>query len=380
MTAIIILFGTTSIIFFLLTFIALLNPLQVNVTANRWFSVFLFTAGCMLMNSVLASSGSHGQYVRLIAFGELSRFAMAPALYLSVLHYASPDKRTKLNELWHFVPFILFFICMVPVVFGYKPLLLGSQLLPHLLAKILEFIIVFMIKGQLLVYWLLSWFQLKRHRQNIELVNSDVAPVSLNWLRQLLLGIGLMILLFFADSLHLTVAISPWAYFLGSLFTCYFLLAQREVYPFEEPELQEIEQLINVPVKSSKQRLANREVDMLKARLSALMENEKVYLDPELDLPTLASQMHISIHDLSYLLNEGFEMNFFRFVNTYRVQEAKQLMSSEKYRHLNILGIAYSAGFNSKSTFNTAFKREAGVSPSQFIQQIKEGGITIPTV
>jgi AraC-like DNA-binding protein len=90
--------------------------------------------------------------------------------------------------------------------------------------------------------------------------------------------------------------------------------------------------------------------------------------------------MAISIHDLSYLLNEAFGMNFFRFINLYRIEEAKQLMISEKYRHLNILGIAYSAGFNSKTTFNTAFKKETGVSPSQFMQQVKAGHLVITSL
>ena len=99
------------------------------------------------------------------------------------------------------------------------------------------------------------------------------------------------------------------------------------------------------------------------------METERLFLDNELGLPELAKEMYISSHDLSYLLNEGFGMNFFQFINTYRVNEAKQLMLSDKHRHLNLLGIAYSAGFNSKTTFNTAFKKETGLSPSQFIQQ-----------
>jgi len=81
--------------------------------------------------------------------------------------------------------------------------------------------------------------------------------------------------------------------------------------------------------------------------------------------------MSVSVHDLSYLLNEGFGKNFFQFINSYRVAEAKRLMLSEKNRHLNLLGIAYSAGFNSKTTFNTAFKRETGMSPSMFVQQFK---------
>ena len=110
---------------------------------------------------------------------------------------------------------------------------------------------------------------------------------------------------------------------------------------------------------------------MLKTQLAKLMEQERLYLDNELSLPQLAKEMGVSSHDLSWVLNAGFGKNFFQYINAYRVVEAKILMLSEKYRHLNILGIAYSAGFNSKTTFNTTFKKETGLSPTQFIEQAK---------
>jgi len=79
--------------------------------------------------------------------------------------------------------------------------------------------------------------------------------------------------------------------------------------------------------------------------------------------------MDVSTHDLSYLLNDSFGVNFFNFVNRYRVDEAKRLMLSGQNKHLNLLGIAYSAGFNSKTTFNIAFKKQTGLSPSEFMKQ-----------
>jgi AraC-like DNA-binding protein len=380
MTSEILLSSVNAVIFFLLTFIALVNPMRVNVTANRYFSVFLFTAGCMLMNSVIALGGQFYQLYKLQVWGEFSRFAMAPALYLAVLHYASPDKKIKPGELWHFVPFAFFVICMYPALWGFRPLLLGRGWLPPLAARILEFVMFFMVKAQLLVYWLLSWFALRRHRRNIQLINSSLNAVSLNWLRQLLVGIGLLILLFLVSVMRVQISIAPALYLLGSLFICYFLLAQKEVYPFEEPELEEIEELITIPQKAAKKRLDETQLAEMKAKLVGLMDEQKIYLDSELDLPGLSTEMQISIHDLSFVLNEGFGANFFNFINAYRIDEARQLMISGKYKHLNILGIAYSAGFNSKSTFNTAFKKKTGISPSQFIQQVKEGVVAAPSV
>jgi AraC-like DNA-binding protein len=96
------------------------------------------------------------------------------------------------------------------------------------------------------------------------------------------------------------------------------------------------------------------------------MTTDKCFLDPDLDLPSLAARMNLTPHELSYLLNKGIGSNFFEFVNSYRVEEAKKLLLSGEHNHYSILGIAYEAGFNSKTTFNTTFKKATGLTPSQF--------------
>jgi AraC-like DNA-binding protein len=89
--------------------------------------------------------------------------------------------------------------------------------------------------------------------------------------------------------------------------------------------------------------------------------------------------MDISTHDMSYLLNDGFGQSFFQFINTYRIEEAKRLLMSEKHSHFNMLGIAYASGFSSKTTFNTTFKKLTQQSPSEFQnEQKKNGSVSLP--
>ena len=99
------------------------------------------------------------------------------------------------------------------------------------------------------------------------------------------------------------------------------------------------------------------------------MNHEKIYLDNDLNLPGLAHKLGIGIHDASYLINETTGDNFYNFINRYRVEEAKRLLNSSKRNELNILGIAFAAGFNSKTTFNTTFKKLVGMSPTQFCKK-----------
>jgi AraC-like DNA-binding protein len=102
------------------------------------------------------------------------------------------------------------------------------------------------------------------------------------------------------------------------------------------------------------------------------MEKEKMYLDNDLNLPTIAEKLCISIHEASFLINETVGDNFYNFINKYRIEEAKRLLASTKIEQLNILGIAFASGFNSKTTFNTTFKRIVGISPSQYSKEEKK--------
>ncbi|NOY60505.1 MAG: helix-turn-helix transcriptional regulator, partial [Calditrichaeota bacterium] len=95
-------------------------------------------------------------------------------------------------------------------------------------------------------------------------------------------------------------------------------------------------------------------------------QTQKPYLISDLTLPQLANMLHISAHNLSEILNTYMQKNFFDFINHYRVEEVKNKLSDPKTQHLNILAIAFDAGFNSKTSFNTIFKKYTGQTPSQF--------------
>jgi AraC-like DNA-binding protein len=364
-----IIYNITCVSFYLLALVSFSNPTKLNITANRWFGLFMFSAGCMVLNAIIYQTGTEARYTDVIIFNELSRFIIAPALYLSILHFTSPDKVLKRREYLHFIPFALFAGYIIALSTGHH-----FFHFPAMIERALALLMAVAVQVQLLVYWVLAWTKLNRHQKNIRLINSNTEAVNLNWLKYLLIGIAFIIVTWFAAQIlemHWVVDIAPALYLSGTLFTGYFLLAQKEVYPFDELVLEEIAEVIKPEGKPVKQRLTEEQSTQLKTQLEQLMQTEKVYLDNELSLPGLAKEMQISTHDLSYLLNDVIGISFFQFVNAYRVQEAQQLMLSEKHQHLNLLGIAYSAGFNSKTTFNTAFKKGTGLSPSEFMKDKK---------
>lgn len=104
--------------------------------------------------------------------------------------------------------------------------------------------------------------------------------------------------------------------------------------------------------------------------LKELMEDEKVYLDPELTLKELAEISGMPSNQMSQLLNEGFGQNFSEFVNSYRLDAFKEKVQNTVNHHKTILALAFESGFNSKTVFNTFFKKMTGLTPSKYWKSI----------
>jgi AraC-like DNA-binding protein len=102
------------------------------------------------------------------------------------------------------------------------------------------------------------------------------------------------------------------------------------------------------------------------ALLKKYMQEEKPFLNPSLTIRSLALDMKISMRELSVLINQNLNQHFFDFVNEYRIKEAMKILKNPAKKEFTVLEILYEVGFNSKSSFNTAFKKHSGFTPTQF--------------
>lgn len=122
-------------------------------------------------------------------------------------------------------------------------------------------------------------------------------------------------------------------------------------------------------IENKKKNLLDAEaVASYSARLFKHIHEEKPYLNPDLSLRSLADQINIHPNQLSWLLNESMGKNFNEFINHYRVEEFKKICGDPAKAHITLIGLAYESGFNSKTVFNTYFKKETGVTPKQFLK------------
>lgn len=242
------------------------------------------------------------------------------------------------------------------------------------------------------IYLVLSIRRLVIHARTIREQFSSIEQLTLNWLRNLLIAISVLYLMhifggvlsevfgrFEAFSSLLYIMIVAVIYTMGYLGLRQPVIFSTPVAESGSASIQELPQFGNdkdnhiSPDASTKYKTSSLDADMsvaLREDVKKHMNTENPYLDSKLTLPQLAKQIGISPNYLSQVINEQFEKNFFDFINDYRVQEAKRLLVETDKASLNIVSIAYDAGFNSKSAFYTAFKKHVGVTPSQFRKSV----------
>lgn len=142
---------------------------------------------------------------------------------------------------------------------------------------------------------------------------------------------------------------------------------EKEVSVVHSPDTPEITSRNGK--KGEEQPVMTTEQKLRMQRLDEIMKSEKLFLDDGLTITTLAAKMGISKRELSSLINNSRNQNFYGLINEYRVIESIAMLKDDNYRHLTIEAISEKAGFRSKSSFNACFKKYTGLTPRQYREQ-----------
>ena len=331
-----------------------------NRQANRWLGGFYVIMAGSFAQLFLENFGINASFI--IHLLELPRWAMLPCLYMAVRLYVSPPPQKK-DLLPHFIPFLLFLIFSATYLI---PDLISAQNHLPILPPWIRFIIQYFFTAQMVYYWIICFFQLRAHQKKLKMVSSFTEKIDLEWLRYLLIALLFLILVRILTIINIQVTyLSPVLYFLGIIVLAYSTLTQKSIY-FREVRQQQEDEITTK--KSVTERLTIDQVEELKDVVIRKTTADKLYLDPSLTLSALSSKIGISTHELSYVINNGLEKNFYQFINELRTEEAKSLLLSEEIKYLDMLGIATRAGFNSKTTFYTTFKKATNLTPKEYIK------------
>ena len=236
---------------------------------------------------------------------------------------------------------------------------------------------------QVSAYLIMAVLMLRRHDRRIRQVYSDIERKSLDWLRSLLTLLTISWFIYASTELADLFVLNEndWVEVTSSILELAIIYglgvsAMRQPAVFTRQEDLTLVKSLDGAVektkaspigdtpKYAKSALEQGDRERILSKLEKAMDDDRLYLDSTLTLPNLSRHVGASANYISQVINEELDCNFFDFVNRYRIEAVKHQLVERQ--DTPVLEIAFDAGFNSKSTFNAAFKRFAGMTPTQF--------------
>ena len=304
-------------------------------------------------------------------FLQMFIYLAAPALYLHVKTSLFSNYKLQRSDLLHFIPYI--------VLTG---IVIGLILFEHFGGNVSEqferslgFFFYAILYLQTFFYLYLAYRQLKKHKEIFYENYSSSNTQRYAYLTSLIILVGV---LFFLSMINI---ITRWVFHFDSfsfisyvvivfvlvLFCWLTIIGLRapELFVDEAEAQPSVKKLVKLGESNSSLKSASENEELTK-HLNLYMKEEEPFLDASLTLNTLAEETNISSRELSILINHYLNKHFFDFVNEYRIEKAKELLTSPERKSHTVLEILFEVGFNSKSSFNTAFKKLTGLTPTEY--------------
>jgi AraC-like DNA-binding protein len=312
-------------------------------------------------------------------------------MYISVL----TDSRIKFaRPHWlHFLPYIIFKIYYLQVFF------LSKEELNKVIEQVEQnnaplhlLISGFAVAIQGLVYMIVALFVFREYLQKIKNRFSTIEKINLAWLRFFtIMALFVWIIVFIENILQIFSINLESISYLVPVLTSVFVYATGYIGMFKTEIFQQYSIYDNIhdvqnltmgldkpgdananTVKYQKSGLDPEKASEFLNQLKKLMEEDELYINPEITLKDLSERLGTSTHNVSEVINTQLNQNFFDFINRYRVEKVKKDLLDKSKDHYTLYAIAVDAGFNSKSGFNAIFKRYTGQTPSEYRSSLQK--------
>ena len=343
-------------------------------SAVQWGNVFLGLFFICMGLSVIDVNLSYQQFYQdhLRYANWLSGLPLlyGPLLYFYTLSYVHhlPEKKWKT---WiHFVPFLVVFVMML-FLYHFRSNAYQAEFMERALnnsngfSAIASVIILFLILG----YLLSSIRLINRHNQYLKSKYSNLENRQYFWIKYILYGI-------LAIMLHSLVMQVTFLFFdsVGIKILLISLLVMMLVFIIYGVFLglshnQVFESMAQIQPDPREDARLSEEMLVKRKELEQILEAEKLYLESDLKLDDLARKLHVNARTLSEIINQGMGKSFFDLINDYRIEYTKHLMKTNTDKRKTILEFMYESGFNSKSSFNTAFRKYTGSTPTEWMRK-----------
>lgn len=293
-------------------------------------------------------------------------------LYLYIQSYTNVNFKVKFSHLLHLLPFIfllvLYYFYFHRFTNAEKLKILERGLFKPYILFLLDIVLHFYI----VLYLLLSVKEILKYKNRLKNAFSNFHKIWLNW-TYFLVGGFLLIMLLDITYLAVFFYLKIYPFFIVNIINTlvFFLALLIMLKGLQKPEVfTSITENGTTKYASSKLRESERQI--IKNKLDRLLHNDKIYQEPTICIKELAEKIDVLPKYLSQVINEDYKHNFFDFINSYRIEEAKKLLTKYSNDEKNILEILYETGFNSKTSFNMAFKKYTGQTPTSYRRQYSE--------
>ncbi len=372
--------------------------------SDKWLSFFLLLCSLYIAPWMLGFAGwydtqPYRDFLFYIPFQQL--YFIGPAIFFYIQSLLNPSFKFGKKDWFHLLPGMLYLFYSIIIVVTDKLILKEYYFLAD--GSDRDFDAWYQYSGfiSMGLYFILSLRYYQLYKKLMKQVISYADVVLFKWVRNFLLAFLLMQLLQLAFYLFsnifpfLTSYVGNWWYFFSFAIIFYYIAITgysnsiETKVPFKLNLLANKPQLLlqssfqfNVPdnnypapeiIEIEQVEIEKKEDKLLmvewKSKITALLQGEKVYHHPELSLTQLAKMLKTNPSVISKVINQGFQLNFNDYINKYRVEAVKEKLQAGEQKLQTLLSIAFECGFNSKATFNRAFKKNTGFTPKDWIDR-----------
>ena len=359
----------------LFCFLLLCLTIDRNKRSTLFLALFLLAHALIPINELVMWGAEFKMTARdlfpsLYFFPMVAYYIDGALLYLCFKALVFKDFSLTKIDLFHFIP-LMAYITFIGLVFYSKPQDIRLEMInSESFVYSASYVYMEFLSKLIRVFYAIACFSLiSRYSSRVQDTNSNMEKVHLSWLRALVIGFLLVmvseailvaakiinIYTNFSFSLFVNIGLTGY-YITFALVNLLVFTAVRYFGAFEQVNE------IKITKKVRDERFFQPELAL---SVDDAIRGGQIYMDPDITLDKLAESLKISPRDLSSLINRHFGINFYEFINRYRIEEAKRMLTSEEYKATTITDIYLKVGFNSKSVFYTFFKKLEGMTPSQ---------------
>lgn len=350
--------------------------------SNSLFAVFLIITAIdisgPLFNLMVHSPSNLGMLRNSFAFLQI------PVFYLYVLSVCYSDFKLKSRHIIHLLPFLIANVILLPRFYTVNEASKIDFLENYQGRLELQFNHI-LIHIQLVIY-IVAVFKLLRKTKKLYLENYAGTSInSYKWLFQfttvltILYLIALLKNIFkFSDDPDISEWIKIGLLLFQLLIVCWYLfkaLNNPDLFRNIDSKLKLVKNIVSEERSNEQFDLNEKEYNEELLKLKKYMMEEKPFLNPSLTIQDISKDIEIPVRDLSLLINHKLDQHFYDFVNTYRIMSAMDILKDVAESKLTILEILYQVGFNSKSSFNTAFKKHTGKTPTSYRKSLLDSNL-----